>query len=80
MGDVFKFNTKFITTESFKLKEWDLEKVSKEDLDFSVDFKLVANVKGFVSGLVFWFDTTFSHGKFPIVLDTSPLLESTHWK
>lgn len=34
LGDVFNFNSKFINTEAFELKKWDLEKVETKDLDF----------------------------------------------
>lgn len=59
---------------------WDLERIDVKDLDFSKDFKVIAQKKGYISGFVFWFDTTFSHGKVKVVLDTSPYLEKTHWR
>lgn len=80
LGDVFIFNPKQIQTDEQKLQVWNLEKVEKEDLDFSQSFVLKVNKDGHIGGIVCWFDTTFSHGEQKIVLDTSPFKESTHWK
>lgn len=69
-----------IITSTAELISVDLERCSKDDLDFVQNFTLVADGKGFLNGFVVWFDVEFTHGSPNVVLSTSPYKEGTHWK
>ena len=62
------------------IKEFDLEKVTKKDLDFVSTFELKITKNSFFNSFVLWFDTLFTHGTKEVVLSTSPYKKSTHWK
>ena len=68
-----------ITTESI-IADIDLMTCKLTDLDFSAGYKLKALEKGFLSGMVVWFDVYFGFGRNEVILSTSPYEESTHWK
>lgn len=69
-----------ILTTSKKFYDVDLEKISKEDLEFNTDFKIKVETDGVIHGFVTWFDCLFSHGNKTINLSTSPYKKQTHWK
>lgn len=55
-------NTKSIISESASLKYLNLEKVEVKDLDWKSSFEIKATKNSLLSGFVFWFDTSFTHG------------------
>ena len=69
-----------IVTSSIVIADIDLMTCTLEDLDFVAGYRLDVNTKGFVSGLVVWFDVFFGFGKNKVVLSTSPYAQPTHWK
>lgn len=71
--------TAIATTECCML-DLDLNKISREDLDFVVPYSLEATRKDFIHALVVWFDVSFMACTPPVVLDTAPGKASTHWK
>lgn len=73
-------NSDAIITDECVIADIDLMTCTLKDLDFFAGYKLKANRKGFLSGMVSWFDVYFSYGKNPVILSTSPHEEDTHWK
>jgi protein arginine N-methyltransferase 1 len=73
-------NSDAILTDECVVADIDLMTCNLKDLDFVAGYKLNVHTKGFISGVVCWFDVFFSYGKNPVVLSTSPFEESTHWK
>lgn len=69
-----------VVSDSVKFKEFDLEKVTVEQLDFDAEFKLIIRRPTQLHGFLSWFTTDFSHGKDNICLNTSPFKKWTHWK
>lgn len=80
LADIDIVNTKKIRTNGHKFHDINLETVSIPELDFKKEFKIKVTETGYLNGFVLWWDTSFSHGKKNIILDTSPYKESTHWK
>lgn len=62
------------------IKEFNLETVKIEELDFLSDFELKITKKSYLNSFVLWFDTLFTHGTKEVILSTSPFKKSTHWK
>jgi protein arginine N-methyltransferase 1 len=73
-------NSDAIMTDDAVIADIDLMNCTLEELDFFAGYQLKVDKKGFVSGLVSWFDVYFSYGTEPIILTTSPFEEETHWK
>ena len=70
---------KTIVTTECCLFDVNLETVTKEELDFTSSYTLIANKKDFVHALVGWFDVKFTHGTTKFILTTSPKTAGTHW-
>lgn len=62
------------------ISDFDLETITKEELDFVSGFEVKITQKGLMSGLVSWFDCWFTHNPESVLLSTSPHTPSTHWK
>ena len=73
-------NKDAILTHECVVADIDLMTCTLADLDFVSGYKLDVHTRGFVSGVVCWFDTYFSFGTNPVVLSTSPYEDDTHWK
>ena len=73
-------NKDMIMSNSCKVLELDLVNCDKNDVNFSVKYRLEMKHNDKVHGLVGWFDTAFSNLKHPIMLSTSPYAPGTHWK
>ena len=73
-------NSDAIITNEAVIADIDLMTCTLKDLDLVAGYQIKAEKRGFVSGLVSWFDVYFSFGKEHIVLSTSPFEEQTHWK
>ena len=69
-----------IITDTQPIFTVDLEKCSKDDLDFVTKFNLNVECQSFLNGFVVWFDVEFTHGSPKITLSTSPETVGTHWK
>jgi type I protein arginine methyltransferase len=67
-------------TTSCALIDFDISKMNVEDLDFVVQFKLVAQRDDYIHALVAYFDIEFSHCHKPVRFSTGPFTEYTHWK
>jgi protein arginine N-methyltransferase 1 len=80
LADLAIISSNKVKTSNNLFHKIDLEKVTIPELDFKANFEVIVSENGFLNGLVLWWDTSFTHGKIPIVLDTSPFKESTHWK
>ena len=68
-----------IVCETVPIKTIDLMSVKVEDLSFSSSFKLDAFRKGFVNGFIGFFSYSFTSGRKPITVSTSPYNYPTHW-
>jgi protein arginine N-methyltransferase 1 len=69
-----------IISDTCCILDLDLVRMKKEEVNFSVKYKLTMAYKDRLHGLVGWFDTAFSDLKNPITLSTSPYKNGTHWK
>jgi len=69
-----------VWSDSAPLLSLDLNTCTVEDLAFTRTFTITAQRNDFCHALVAYFDTTFSACHTPVVLDTSPFSEYTHWK
>jgi protein arginine N-methyltransferase 1 len=69
-----------VNSDDCKIIEFDLTKIKKEDLEYSVAYELTMKRNDKVHALLAWFDCKFSDLKNPITLSTSPYNEYTHWK
>ena len=58
----------------------DLVNMKPGEVNFSSFYKLKMNYTDKIHAVVVWFDTTFSNLENPVVLTTSPMKKSTHWK
>lgn len=69
-----------IRTTSSNIYTIDLNTCKVEDLDFTVDFSIVAINSDNIHAFVVWFDVEFvGKSSNRVVLSTSPYLEQTHW-
>ncbi|EAZ63579.1 hypothetical protein PICST_51802 [Scheffersomyces stipitis CBS 6054] len=71
-------NQSLITTPH-KFFEFDINKVTKEQLAFHRHFKLKAIDSDFCHAYIVWWDAEFP-GKEKVVLPTGPMTHYTHWK
>lgn len=69
-----------MATDSHTFFEIDIMTVTKEELDFSLPFRIIAQRNDFVHAFVAYFTCTFSVCHKPIHLPTGPDDEYTHWK
>jgi protein arginine N-methyltransferase 1 len=69
-----------VVTNAFKLREFSLEHLKVEEIDFSLQYELIAmeNIKA--HAVVIWFDLEFSSGPTENILSTSPFQPKTRWK
>ncbi|KAH0794572.1 protein arginine N-methyltransferase 1 [Histomonas meleagridis] len=70
---------KQIVTDDSKLIEFDLNKVSENDLSIDATFSLTSLESTSLYGFVVWFDVLFEGKEETIMLSTSPFEEPTHW-
>lgn len=71
---------RYICSNACNIKELDLYTITKEDLDFSSSYELTFTRNDTFSGLITWFDCTFSKLPNQVELSTSPYNKATHWK
>lgn len=69
-----------INSNRCKIFDIDLYTVTKEQLDFSSEYKLTMTRADTVHGLIAWFDIVFDKLPNKVEFSTSPHNESTHWK
>ncbi|POY72204.1 putative Methyltransferase [Rhodotorula taiwanensis] len=69
-----------VVSNPCKLATFDLLKVTKEDLTFMADFKLVATRNDYVHAFLGWFDCAFRACHKPVSFSTGPHAKYTHWK
>jgi protein arginine N-methyltransferase 1 len=72
--------SKSIVTDACQFIEFDLLTIKKQDLAFSVPFKLSAQRNDYIHALVAYFDIFFQASHKPIYFSTSPWSKYTHWK
>lgn len=68
-----------IITDDCIMIEFDLNKVTPEELSFTAKFDLWAFKTEMMHAFVVWFDVFFRGGEKEIELSTSPYSRSTHW-
>jgi len=73
-------NPRVIVSNTHKFFDFDINTVSKEDLDFSAAYELTMNRKDRIHGIVCWFDIEFGNLDNVIRFSTGPRAEYTHWK
>ena len=61
-----------LVSSPYKFFEFDINKVTKEELDFSAEYTMKMNRVDKIHGIVTWFDAHFSHLPHPVKLSTSP--------
>jgi len=71
---------KYLISNPCKIFEIDLYTCTKQDLDFSSSYELTIQRDDVFSGIIGWFDCTFSKLTNKFELSTSPHSKSTHWK
>ncbi|XP_037950505.1 protein arginine N-methyltransferase 8-like [Teleopsis dalmanni] len=69
-----------LVTNSCLIKEVDLYKIQKTDLEFASKFQLKVQRNDYVHAFVTYFDIEFSKCFSPIKFSTSPWTDDTHWK
>ena len=69
-----------VATNAVKVLDVDIATVTKEELDFTGNFKIYAHRDDFIHAFVAYFDCSFSKCHKPIKFSTSPYAEYTHWK
>eukprot|EP00127_Corallochytrium_limacisporum_P001379 Clim_evm1s55 gene=Clim_evmTU1s55 len=69
-----------VCTDQDMIFECDIHKVKKEDLSFTVPWKLTAKRNDYIHAWVLYFDTWFNDCHKPIFFTTSPHYTDTHWK
>merc|ERR1711953_242814 len=79
-AQVSNMDHRHVASELREIIKWDLKKCRIEDLSFSRNVKLEANVTGQIHGLMASFDCQMVPEENGRILSTSPLNESTHWK
>lgn len=71
---------KALVTDPAKIVEFDLNTVTKQDLNFDRKFSLLCRRDDLVHGFVVWFDMEFGHLNNIVRFSTGPHAKSTHWK
>ncbi|KAG0654569.1 Protein arginine N-methyltransferase 1 [Rhodotorula mucilaginosa] len=69
-----------VVSNPCKIATFDLLKVTKADLTFKADFKLVATRNDYVHAFLGWFDCAFRACHKPVSFSTGPHAKYTHWK
>ena len=73
-------DSKYIVSTPSKIFEIDLYTCTTQDLDFSSQYEVTFTRNDVFSGLICWFDCTFSKLTKQKELSTSPYTKGTHWK
>lgn len=73
-------NPRVIVSSPCKIYEFDINHVTKEELDFCVQYSLTMNRKDKIHGIVGWFDIEFGNLNNVVHFSTGPRAEYTHWK
>nr|ODN95098.1 protein arginine N-methyltransferase 1 [Cryptococcus depauperatus CBS 7855] len=69
-----------VATDPCAIKHIDIRTVKKEDLMFTVPFKLKATRNDYIHAFLGWFDISFSCCHKPVNFSTGPQAKYTHWK
>lgn len=69
-----------VSTNSYKIADFDLNTVKIEDLAFRSNWHIKATRNDRVHALLVWFDIDFSRLDTPVQFSTGPYTEYTHWK
>eukprot|EP00899_Mesostigma_viride_P023083 jgi/Mesvir1/395/Mv11286-RA.1 len=69
-----------VVTEACVIKTVDINKVKKQELDFSSTFTLVATRNDYVHAFVGYFDIGFNRCHKQVGFSTAPKFRTTHWK
>ena len=73
-------NPRVIVSNACKFFEFDINTVTKEELDFSAAYEITMNRKDRIHGIVSWFDIEFGNLDNVVRFSTGPRAEYTHWK
>ena len=73
-------DAKALVTDAVPILTLNILTCTKEDLDFSSNFKLQALRNDYIHGLVAYFECAFTQIHKPIGFSTSPVARYTHWK
>lgn len=73
-------NPRVIASTVNKFYEFDINTVTKEELDFSAQYAITMSRKDRIHGVVTWFDIEFGNLDNVIKFSTGPQAEYTHWK
>lgn len=73
-------NSNAIVSTVSKFFEFDINTVTKEELDYSAAYSVTLTKKENVHGVVTWFDIEFGHLPNVVRFSTSPRSPYTHWK
>ncbi|GAA94110.1 uncharacterized protein L969DRAFT_16328 [Mixia osmundae IAM 14324] len=69
-----------VVTRPCLVRDFDLLKVTKEELTFVAPFELTCTRRDYVHALLAWFDVAFEASHKPISFSTGPHAKYTHWK
>ena len=73
-------DSQILMTDASKILDINLCTVTKEELDFSSEYRLTATRDDLFHGVVVWWDCEFADLQNPQLLSTTPFERSTHWK
>ena len=73
-------NSQSIVTTTNKFFEFDINTVTKEELEFSATYEVTMTKNEKIHGIVTWFDIEFGHLENIVRFSTSPRSPYTHWK
>ena len=73
-------NHEAIVSSIDTFKEFDLNTVTVEELEFSTKYSVKMKREDAIHGIVTWFDITFGGMKNEVRFSTGPFAEYTHWK
>lgn len=73
-------DAKQIVSTFCTVKEIDIAKVTKEELDFTAPFEITCTQDDYVHAFVVYFDIAFTHTHKTVGFSTSPDAPYTHWK
>lgn len=68
-----------IVTDDSILADFDLNKVTTEELTFEASWSLTPLESTELNGFIVWFDVSFEGPEATVILSTSPFEPSTHW-
>lgn len=73
-------NSNAIVSTVSKFFEFDINTITKEELEYSSQYSVTITKKEMVHGIVTWFDIEFGHMENIVRFSTSPRSPYTHWK